>query len=246
VARLYVPPDQLGSDRVALAGDPHKYLTRVLRLHAGDPVVVFDGEGHEIDAVIDHSDAHGTVLRLGPRRDAAPPGRKVVLLQAIPKGERMDLLVQKTTELGVAQICPVLTERTVVQVARDRVGGGDNRLRRWRLIAQEAARQCGRADLPVIDEPRSLAEALASIPADCARFLAWEEDRARPLHQALTGNEPAVALLIGAEGGFAADEAEAAARAGFVAVGLGPRILRSETAAIVAVALVQAALGNLD
>jgi 16S rRNA (uracil1498-N3)-methyltransferase len=207
---------------------------------------VFDGEGHEIAATIESSDARVTVLRLGERRDAAPAGRPVILLQAIPKGERMDLLVQKTTELGVARICPVVSARTVVQAKTGAGAGGDNRLRRWRLIAQEAARQCGRADLPIIDEPRSLDEALVMTPAACVRFMAWEEDRAQPLRRTLTGDEPAVALLVGAEGGFTPAEAESAARAGFTAVGLGPRILRSETAAIVAVALVQAALGGLD
>jgi 16S rRNA (uracil1498-N3)-methyltransferase len=246
VARLYLPPDQLGGDHVALVGEPHRYLARVLRLHAGAAVTVFDGEGHEIDAVIESSDARATVLRLGQRRAALPIGRPVLLLQAIPKGERMDLLVQKTTELGIARICPVVSERTVAQPSRGRDGAADNRLRRWRLIAQEAARQCGRADLPIIDPPRSLAETLAVVPSGCARLMAWEEDRARPLRQALRGDEPAVALLIGPEGGFSAAEAETATRAGFAAVGLGPRILRSETAAIVAVALVQAGLGALD
>jgi 16S rRNA (uracil1498-N3)-methyltransferase len=246
MARLFVSPERLGGETVALDDEPHRYLSRVLRLQAGDAVTVFDGEGHEIAAVIESSDARVTVLRLGERRDAPPVGRPVILLQAIPKGERMDLLVQKTTELGVARICPVVSARTVVQATRARLGSGDNRLRRWRLIAQEAARQCGRADLPIIDEPRSLDEALALTPADCVRFMAWEEDRARPLRRALAGDEPAVALLIGAEGGFTAAEAETATRAGFAAVGLGPRILRSETAAIVAVALVQAALGGLD
>jgi 16S rRNA (uracil1498-N3)-methyltransferase len=250
MARLFVAPERLGGETVALDDEPHRYLSRVLRLQAGDAVTVFDGEGHEIAAVIESSDARVTVLRLGERRDAARLGRPVILLQAIPKGERMDLLVQKTTELGVARICPVVSARTVVQAVRAKPGAaggsGDNRLRRWRLIAQEAARQCGRADLPIVDEPRSLDEALALTPPDCVRFMAWEEDRAQPLRRALGGDEPAVALLIGAEGGFTAAEAETAARAGFTAVGLGPRILRSETAAIVAVALVQAALGSLD
>jgi 16S rRNA (uracil1498-N3)-methyltransferase len=249
VARLFVAPDRLGGERVALDDEPHRYLSRVLRLKPGDAVTVFDGEGHEIAATIESSDARVTVLRLGQRRDAAPAGRPVILLQAIPKGERMDLLVQKTTELGVARICPVVSARTVVQATQAKSGAdarGDNRLRRWRLIAQEAARQCGRADLPIIDEPRSLDEALVMTPAGCVRFMAWEEDRAQPLRRSLTGAEPAVALLIGAEGGFTAAEAASATSAGFTAVGLGPRILRSETAAIVAVALVQAALGGLD
>jgi 16S rRNA (uracil1498-N3)-methyltransferase len=240
VPRLFVPPDQLTGETVVLADEAHRHIGRVLRLRAGDAVTVFDGAGTEIDAVIDTTDARSTTLRLGARRASAPIGRPVLLLQAIPKGERMDLLVQKTTELGVARICPVVTARTVVQPGRA------NRVRRWRLIAQEAARQCGRAELPVIDEPRGFEEALAATPAETARFFLWEQERTLPLRQALRGDEPAIALLVGAEGGFSMEEAAAAAAAGFRAVGLGPRVLRSETAAIVAVTLAQAALGQLD
>jgi 16S rRNA (uracil1498-N3)-methyltransferase len=250
MARLFVPPERLGDERVTLEGEPHRYLARVLRLHGGDAVTVFDGAGNEIEASIESITAASTVLRLGLRRAGVVPGRPVLLLQAVPKADRMDLLVQKTTELGVARICPVVTERSVVQAGRGSAGRGDNRLRRWRLIAQEAARQCGRADLPIIDEPRSLGEALALTPAGCVRFFAWEQAsgdaRALPLRRALSGDEPAVALLVGPEGGFTDAEAQAAREAGFVAVGLGQRILRSETAGIVAVALAQAALGALD
>jgi 16S rRNA (uracil1498-N3)-methyltransferase len=251
MARLFVPPDRLGDERVRLEGEQHRYLARVLRLHGGDAVTVFDGAGNEIDASIESISAGTTVLLLGQRRAGVVPlGRPVLLLQAVPKSDRMDLLVQKTTELGVARICPVVTERTVVQADRGNAGRGDNRLRRWRLIAQEAARQCGRADLPIIDEPRSLGEALALTPAGCVRFFAWEQassdQRTLPLRRALSGDEPAVALLVGPEGGFTEAEAQAARDAGFTAVGLGRRILRCETAGIVAVALAQAALGALD
>jgi 16S rRNA (uracil1498-N3)-methyltransferase len=244
VARLFVPPALIAAAgaQLHLTDEPHRYLSRVLRLRGGDEVTLFDGAGTEIEAQVVASDAGTTLLALGARRTIAPAGPPVVLLQAIPKGERMDLLVQKTTELGISRICPVVTARTVVQP-----GAGKNRLARWRTIAQEAARQCGRADLPIIDEPRSLASALHELPAG-ARLMAWEQGTARatPLRKALAGSEPAVTLLVGAEGGFTAEEAEAAVAAGFSLVGLGPRILRSETAAIVAVALVQAALGALD
>jgi 16S rRNA (uracil1498-N3)-methyltransferase len=236
---VYLPPTLLGAGEVLVVDEAHRYLGRVLRLRAGDAVTVFDGQGTEIDARVLSTDAQGTRLALGDRRTVAAAGPVVTLLQAIPKGERMDLLVQKTTELGVGRIVPVVTERTVVQP-------GSNRVSRWRTIAQEAARQCGRADLPAIDEPCPLGEALLSGPG--VRLMAWEgvAQAAVPLRKALGGDEPAVTLLVGAEGGFSEAEAAAAVAAGFRLVGLGPRILRSETAAIVAVALVQAALGALD
>jgi 16S rRNA (uracil1498-N3)-methyltransferase len=254
--RLFLPPERLTTDRVVLDDESHRYLARVLRLASGDELVVFDGQGQEIDARIETTGGRATTLALGARRVVTPPVRKLTLLQAVSRGERMDLVVQKTTELGLGRLVPVWTSRTVVpgnDPAGDDAGGA--RLRRWRKIAQEAARQCGRADLPVLDGPRPLAQALAETPAQGLRLLVWEAAQragavpgAVPLRRALAdaGAPPAVTLLVGPEGGFSDEEAAAACTAGFQPVGLGPLVLRSETAALVAVALAQAALGALD
>lgn len=242
MARLYLPPERLTTDRVVLADEAHRYLHRVLRLGPGDQLVVFDGRGQEVEAVIEASGGRETSLRLGARRQMPGPRVSVTLLQAIPKGDRMDLLVQKTTELGLRRLCPVVSARSVVQP-----GDGAGRLRRWRTIAEEAARQCGRADLPVIEAPVPLATALAEATAGGGRrLLVWEATQGAPLRRALAGDESAVTLLVGPEGGFEASEVEAARQAGFEAVGLGRLILRSETAGLISVALVQAALGELD
>jgi 16S rRNA (uracil1498-N3)-methyltransferase len=242
VPRLHLPPEHLTGQQVVLQGEPHKYLTRVLRLGRGDPVTIFDGQGQEVVARIEEVSARATTLSLGARLAAVrAPTAPVTLIQAVSKGERMELVAQKATELGVAAIVPVFTTRTVVQP------GGEGRVRRWRTIAQEAARQCGRADVPTIADPLPLAAALGTdLPVGARKLLLWEESTGAPLRRALAGNEPAVCLLVGAEGGFTADEAATARTAGFEAVGLGPRILRTETAALVALALVQAALGALD
>jgi 16S rRNA (uracil1498-N3)-methyltransferase len=241
VARLFVPPDQLTGDALELQGDAHRYLTRVLRLRAGDPVTVFDGADQEIEARILDSGPRATRLALGARRRLARARAHITLVQAIPRGERMDLVVQKATELGVARIVPVLSTRTVAQPA------GESRPRRWRTIAQEAARQCGRADLPTIDPPGPLAAALASLAAETAtRLIVWEQATSTPLRRALPTDGSRTILLVGPEGGFAEEEVAGAQTAGFQPVGLGPLILRSETAAIVALALAQAAAGGLD
>ena len=241
MARLFVPPERLTGDTLELQGDAHRYLTRVLRLRPGDTLTLFDGADHEIAARIVASGSHGTQLALGERHRLTRTQPRITLLQAVPRGERMDLVVQKTTELGVHRILPVITARTVVQP------GGENRLRRWRTIAQEAARQCGRADLPAIDAPLPYPEALAAMAPDpAARFIVWEAAKGVPLRRALTEQDRTIALLVGPEGGFTEDEATAAQAAGWKPAGLGPLILRSETAAIVAVALAQAATGGLD
>jgi 16S rRNA (uracil1498-N3)-methyltransferase len=239
--RLFVPPERLAGSSLLVTGSDHRYLARVLRVRPGQAVTLFDGTGGEVEARVARVAAAETELVLGERRSpavsaGASPLVPLVLLAAVPRGGRMDMLVQKTSELGVARIVPVLTSRSV---ARPEAG----RQARWEKIAREAARQCGRADVPAVDPPTELAVALASeLPP--LRLALYEREHSRPLTTAL--DEPrATAILVGPEGGFSEAEMTSAGEAGFVAVGLGPRILRAETAAIVAVALVQQAYGGL-
>jgi 16S rRNA (uracil1498-N3)-methyltransferase len=240
--RLYVPAERLAGARVVLVDDDHQHVARVLRARAGDRLTLFDGVGGEVDAEVTHVGKRDTELALGARRagvaTAAPFA--ITLLVAVPRGERLDLVVQKTTELGVARVVPVLTDRSVARPEPARRA-------RWEKIAREAARQCGRADVPRVDAPVALATAVADPELPVARFALWEAERGRSLRARLAAAPPGpAALLIGPEGGFPATEVAAAEAAGFVPVSLGPRVLRVETAAIVAVALAQAAAGGLD
>lgn len=239
--RLYVPPDRLSGPTLTLTGSDHRYLARVLRAQPGQDVVLFDGAGDEVVARVERVGPSEIELRLGERRTAAArgasPAAPVVLLATVPRGGRMDLLIQKTTELGVARIVPVLATRSV---ARPEVG----RRARWEKIAREAARQCERADVPAIDAPVELAAALGAGDLPELRIGFFERQGERSLASVLGEPRP-TALLVGPEGGFTDAEMKAARTAGFVPVGLGARILRAETAAIVAVALVQHAYGGL-
>jgi 16S rRNA (uracil1498-N3)-methyltransferase len=237
MARLFVPPEQLTGEHAIVDGEAHRHLTKSLRLRAGDAVTVFDGCGVEIEAVLVAVGAREAQLALGTRRSQPPPPVAITLLQSVPKGERLELVIQKTTELGVAHIVPVITGRGVMRP-------GSDRRQRWETIAREAARQCGRADVPTVDAAVPLAEALGAVTAS-VRLVLWEQQERRPLMGALMGKEKNVAVLVGPEGGFSEEEIAAARAAGFVAVGVGPRILRSETAGIVAVTLVQAICGGL-
>lgn len=236
--RVFVPSERLSGEKVVLDGEPHRHLVKVLRLQPGSDVQIFDGGGTEIEARVVAVGPRTIELALGHRRAVALAPVSITLLQAVPKGERMDLIVQKATELGVVAIVPVLADRSVA-----RPGAG--RTRRWQTIAQEAARQSARADVPAISDPLPLAEAVARAP-EGARFVLWEEEHGQSLRRALDGGPRAITLLVGPEGGFAVGEVVEARTHGFVPVGLGPRILRVETAAIVALALVQAAAGGLD
>jgi 16S rRNA (uracil1498-N3)-methyltransferase len=236
--RVFVPSERLIGGQVVLDGESHRHLVKVLRLQPGDGVMVFDGGGTEIEARVVAVGPRTIELSLGPRRAVTLASVSVTLLQAVPKGERMDLIVQKATELGVSAIVPVLAGRSVARPSASRA-------RRWQTIAQEAARQSGRADVPAVSDPVPLAQAVAVAP-EGARFVLWEEEHGQSLRRALDGPAQAVTLLVGPEGGLAVAEVVEARTHGFVPVGLGPRILRVETAAIVALALVQAAAGGLD
>ena len=249
--RLFVPATQWLDGRATIDGDAHRHLARVLRARAGDRVILFDGHGREVDAEVVSVERDQTTLALrgAPRQLDVAAGAHIVLLQSLARGDRMDWIVQKTTELGVSAILPVAAGRSVARL--DPQAAAPRRAR-WEKIAREAARQCGRADVPIIRDPLPLARALEAAreeePGGDAgeRLALWEASRGRSLRLALSAGPRAVTLLVGPEGGFAADEMAAAAAAGFEVVGLGPRILRVETAAVVAVALAQAAAGGLD
>ncbi len=223
---------------LVVEGPDHHYLARVLRLTAGDRVTLFDGGGAEVEAEVSAVGRRSLALRLGERRAAATGAGepRLVLLQGLPKGDRFDLVVEKATEIGVACIVPVLAARSVVRPAA--------RAQRWRRVAAAAARQSGRADVPAIDEPASFADALADLPAGSLRLLVWEGARDARLGEAIA-KAPVVALAVGPEGGWTADEVAAASEAGLRPVGLGWRTLRSETAALAALAIVAHRLGAL-
>jgi 16S rRNA (uracil1498-N3)-methyltransferase len=241
--RLFVPPDRMRATPITVTGAEHHHLARVLRARPGDAITLFDGAGGEREARVVRVGRAETELAARPAGPDASPnapraGAPLVLLTAVPRGGRMDFLVQKCSELGVSRIVPIIAVRSVVRPE-------PGRRARWEKIAREAARQCGRADVPVVEAPATLAAALAA-PALPERRLVLSLSPAGRSLRALLPEPAATALLVGPEGGLAAGENEAAAAAGFVPVSLGSRILRVETAAIVAVALAEEAFGALS
>ncbi|HEX2661120.1 MAG TPA: 16S rRNA (uracil(1498)-N(3))-methyltransferase [Polyangia bacterium] len=237
--RIWVAANELTGPTLVLEGEPHRYLTRVLRLGAGATVELFDGEGGEVSATIERAGTRDLTLALGARRQVSLPATPpVTLLQGLPRPERMDLVVQKAAELGAARVIPVRTARSA--------GDQPPRPERWEKIAREAARQCGRAQLLAISPTSSLGDALGSLEAETLGVVPWEDaPDAAPLHALVTGNPRAVAVLIGPEGGLTKEEVALATGAGFRVATLGPRILRTETAAIAALAVIQSRVGGL-
>jgi len=237
--RLFVPPERMRARPITVVGDEHHHLARVLRARPGDAITLFDGAGAEIAARVVRVGRAETELEADPAARSAAAGvePQIVLLTAVPRGARMDLLVQKCCEVGVTRIAPIITARSVARPEPGRRG-------RWEKIAREAARQCGRADVPAVDAPAALPAALAAPDLPARRLMLSPDETGRSLRASLP-DRAATALLVGPEGGLEPAETEAARAAGFAPVSLGPRILRVETAAIVAVALAAEALGAL-
>jgi 16S rRNA (uracil1498-N3)-methyltransferase len=241
--RLYVDPARLASGTLAVDGNDFRYLCRVLRLRPGDALTVFDGQGRDSDARVLRVEEHTVWLEMATPRAAPPAGVGITLCVALLKGERMDLVVQKATELGASRIVPMVTARSVVKLAGDRAQA---RTARWQKIAREASRQSGRSDAPEIAPVTSFDLALASISTAAFRVLFYEGARQRSLRAHLPSHgPPEVAVVVGPEGGFTEAEIQAAESAGFVSTGLGPRVLRAETAALAALAVLGFALGDL-
>jgi len=233
VLRLFVPdaPDTGGVVRIPRAELRH---LRVLRLGPGDRLCVFDDAGREHEVVLEQvtaREATGRVVATSLASRESP--LELVLMPALVKHDRMDWVVEKATELGVARIAPVVTRFSVAR--------GDH-AERWRRIATAAAKQCGRTRIPAVDAARPLDVALADTWPGL-RLVAWEEEQAAKLAD-LPDAANAAVMLIGPEGGLDASEVDAARAAGFTTVSLGRRVLRADTAALVAIALCQQRWGD--
>ena len=224
-----------------LADDAAHHVLKVLRLRVGDPLVLFDGRGADFAAeIVSCTRSRVRVRVLEERSGVVESPLRITLVQAVSRTDRMDWTVQKATELGVHTIAPVLTARSVVKL------DGAQALRKlehWRAIVVNACEQCGRSTLPIVREAESLARYLATPPISGQRIVL--EPSAPDEVAAIRAGSGDLELLIGPEGGLEPAELEAAADSGFRALRLGPRILRTETAGIAAIAILQALHGDL-
>jgi 16S rRNA (uracil1498-N3)-methyltransferase len=232
-------PGPLEAGRFALPEAVFHHAVRVRRLRAGDALVLFDGEGREALArleVVGRDAAEVGIERVATIDRESPLA--IALLQGISSGDRMDYTLQKAVELGVTAILPVAMERSIVRLSDERA---EKRVAHWREVVVSACEQCGRNRVPSVMPVRRLDEALAAA-ADRKGFVlsTTATRRLRELERPGTG----LALLAGPEGGLAPHETALAMRAGFEALSLGPRVLRTETAAVAALAAMQALWGD--
>lgn len=223
----------------ALDDDAAQHVGRALRLRVGNTVVVFDGTGGEYDAVIQRVDRDRVDVKVGSFRPEAPaPALAVGLVQGLPEADKMDWVLQKATELGVAWVQPIVCERSVVRLAGERAA---KREAHWQRVAIAASEQSGRTRVPEV-RPTLPFRDWAAQPSTALRW-ALQPGAAEALaaQSAPTGE---VELLVGPEGGLSEREQELATHVGFRAVALGPRVLRTETAAPAAMAVIQALWGD--
>jgi 16S rRNA (uracil1498-N3)-methyltransferase len=247
VKRFHVPPGTLDADNVQLDGAVAHRMSRVLRLRAGDEAALFDGDGFEARVRLDAVDDRAVTATVLERYEGlAEPLVKVSLYQSITKGERFDWLLEKGTEIGVARFVPLITARSVIKPS-----DGSARVDRWHRIVVEAAEQCGRTVVPKVDAPVRIDDALAAatgvviVPYEAAGEMALDVQRALNADIDALFALSEVSIFIGPEGGFEEAEIERATAAGAVLVTMGRRVLRSETAGLVAATLVLQAAGEL-
>jgi len=242
IPRIYLPLPLKRGYLIDLPVQAGEHIARVLRLQAGDALRLFNGDGQEYAAEVTSLTKRlvtARVLDPTPYVDCESPLR-ITLGQGIARGEKMDWILQKATELGVAQIVPLITGRTEVKLDAERA---ERRLAHWRAVIASACEQCGRNRLPVLSEPMRLADWAASIAADKGVRLALDPKGgtgARELDLA-----DGATLVVGPEGGLSEQDLATLQQAGFAGLRLGPRILRTETAGIAALAALQALNGDL-
>ncbi len=235
--RIFLPSVDLHDGPVSIKGEKAKYLSAVLRCRPGDRLLIYDNDGNAYSSKITGVTAREVVVELIEKMDRNTDSPlHITLLQGLLKGEKMDLVVQKATELGVQEIIPVVTERSQLRETR--------KIPRWARIAEEASRQAGRNSVPRIHQTADFEGLPPGPPANGVIF--WEQggDNLRVVLKQC-GARGAISLFTGPEGGFSEKEIASAAEKGFLVATLGQRILRAETAAITAVAITQFVLGDL-
>ena len=244
MSRFYVQTPRKMEDRIEISGAEARHIQRVLRLTVGDEIVLFDGTGKEYWGTIEGRRLHRITVKIGrittPRRESPID---VILGQGLLKGDKMDYVFQKTTEMGVSAIFPFISSRTIPILGGK---GAERRWNRWQRIVVESAKQCGRVIPPRVEGIRHYGSMLEGPFYGFVKLILWEKEE-RSLKERMRRidrNSRKFLLLVGPEGGFSEAEISAAEDRGFVPVGLGPRILRSETAGVAMLSILQYEFGD--
>lgn len=244
--RFFVEEKDIKENQVTIKGDEARHIAQVLRLKERDRIKVFTEKGKEyLTEIIQVSKKEVMGKILNEKKLTTEPRVLITLVQGLPKSNKMDFIVQKVTELGVKKVIPVITQRTIVRLDKEKAG---KRRNRWQRIALEAAKQSGRAIIPEVDAITTFVQSLSNISEENLNLIPWEEEETTSLKEVLksiTDHREPLTVFIGPEGGFTSEEVEAAKEKGAVPVSLGPRLLRTETAGLVTLAMILYELGDM-
>ena len=234
--RFYLPPEECGTDLLFLGGSEAHHALRVLRIRSGEPVKVLDGAGRELICRVESTGRDRLELAVVERHGHPPPPAEITLVQAIPKGKIIESIIQKATELGAARIVPLLTQRVATHID---ASGGDRKAGKWQTVAIEAIKQCGAPWLPRVLAPVTPAEYLVlQEPIELALIASLQPGSQHPravlnaFHAAHSRPPRSLAVWIGPEGDFSAEEIALIQDSGACPITLGPLVLRVETAAV--------------
>ncbi len=237
--RVFVAFDKIKDNCAVIDGSDVNYLKNVMRLKVGDEISILDSKSKEYSAKISSVGKDSITAELvAEKHPKSEPKLKVTIAHGIPKNPKMELIVQKVTELGAQRVIPVKTERTVVKIGLEKE---DHKVARWQKIAKEAAEQAGRLIIPFVEPVRSLKDVLIQCKDYDKCIMLWEMEKENTIKKFLQANKDIKSLLvlIGPEGGFSHDEAELAKSSGFQTVTIGNRILRTETAGIAVLSMIE-------
>ncbi len=243
--RFFINSEKIENENIMITGEDFNHIKNVLRLRQGDSLVISDGNCTDYDVVIDsYASSHVVTRIVGKCKNNNESDIDITLLQGIPKSDKMDLIIQKSVEMGVKRIIPVLTERTVVKINSEK--DSRNKVTRWQRIAQEASKQCNRGIMPTVEDPVTFYEAVVKLKRADLSLIPYEKESGNKLKSVLKGNDAkTISVMIGPEGGFASSEVDLAVENGFIPVTLGPRILRTETAGLSALSIIMYELGDI-
>jgi len=240
IPRIYSPQEISAGITSKLGNEYFTYIKEVLRLNKGDELILFDGSGHEYRSVIRDFNTHNVCLDIISKEIIKLPAIHITLAQSLPKGNKIEMIIQKSTELGASRILPFISSRSISRPAGTRA---TSKAARWRKIAIEASRQCGRGDVPEVSEIVSFDEMLSSPDSHNLRIILWEAEPERGIREILTEKKHANAnsffVVIGPEGGFSWEEIEKAQKCDFITANLGRLILRTETAPLAIISILQ-------
>ncbi len=252
MTRIFLPPEELTSNQISITGDNARHLSLVLRIQPGEQIVIFDGQGYKYECTITQTHKKEVIAVIDARKACSVESPvSIILAQGLPKADKMNLIIQKSTELGIRSIIPLITEHSQVRYTE--------KVERWKKIALSASQQSGRDRIPDIYDPIDFDKFIArkssllekwhdrKLPLKCLIFSQREKDRnLKKVLSEIKNEAHHIILLIGPEGGFSKKEVTAAVDNGFVEVSLGPRILRTETAPLAALSIIQYELGDIN